>query len=125
MPASSLNDMPDIEIVDLENDDMQDTDSGNFQAGHRENLYNDLDDTDSFPENDEVLGNAEEIEDENPAPAGIRRFLNPHILFAVVLVVVIGIVGYRVTHWGQRISQSEIFKDGRALTMTVGIPFSL
>ena len=31
--ASSVNDMPDIEIVDLENDTMQDTDSGNFHSG--------------------------------------------------------------------------------------------
>ena len=32
--ASSVNDMPDIEIVDLENDTMQDTDSGNFHSGN-------------------------------------------------------------------------------------------
>ena len=47
------------------------------------------------------------------APAGIRRFLNFHVLFALVLLIVVGVVGYRVTHWGQRISQSDIFKDGQ------------
>ena len=113
IPASTVNDMPDIEIVDLENDDVQDTDSGNFQTDHMENTYNDLDDGDDFSESGEAFRDAEEMEDENPAPAGIRRFLNLHVLFAVVLVAIIGIVGYRVTHWGQKISQSEIFKDGQ------------
>ena len=86
--ASSVNDMPDIEIVDLENDTMQDTDSGNFHS--------------EIPEGEE-----------SAAPAGIRRFLNFHVLFALVLLIVVGVVGYRVTHWGQRISQSDIFKDGQ------------
>ena len=44
---------------------------------------------------------------------GIRRFLNLHVLFLLVVVVIIGVLGYRLTHWGQRISQSEIFKDGQ------------
>ena len=30
-----------------------------------------------------------------------------------MLLIVVGVVGYRVTHWGQRISQSDIFKDGQ------------
>lgn len=111
--ASSVNDMPDIEIVDLEDENVQDTDSGNSKRPHpgRKNTdYNDLDDPDNDfeEENEDTYG-----EEEAPAPAGIRRFLNIHVLFALVLLVVVGIVGYRVTHWGQRISQSEIFKDGQ------------
>ena len=47
--ASSVNDMPDIEIVDLENDTMQDTDSGNFHSGNTRsgsvhNFHTDSDD---------------------------------------------------------------------------------
>ena len=106
-PTSSINDMPDIEIVDLESGDVQDTDSGNYQSRDMDNTYDDADD---FSENDDDFYPEEE---DAPAPAGIRRFLNLHVLFAVVLVAVVGIVGYRVTHWGQRISQSEIFKDGQ------------
>lgn len=52
-------------------------------------------------------------EDETPAPAGIRRFLNVHVFFALILILVIGLVAYRFTHWGQRVSQSDIFKDGQ------------
>lgn len=106
-PASSVNDIPDIEIVDLESDDMQDTDSGNFQNVKTDpDTYDDLDDTGDFSEEDI-------FPEEEATSAGIRRFLNLHVLFAVVLVAVVGIVGYRVTHWGQKISQSEIFKDGQ------------
>ena len=114
--ASSVNDMPDIEIVDLENDTMQDTDSGNFHSGNTRsgsvhNFHTDSDDDieDLYVDADEEIPEGEE----SAAPAGIRRFLNFHVLFALVLLIVVGVVGYRVTHWGQRISQSDIFKDGQ------------
>ena len=114
--ASSVNDMPDIEIVDLENDTMQDTDSGNFHSGNTRsgsvhNFHTDSDDDieDLYVDADEEIPEGEE----SVAPAGIRRFLNFHVLFALVLLIVVGVVGYRVTHWGQRISQSDIFKDGQ------------
>ena len=101
IPASSISDLPDIEIVDLENENMQDTDFGNSQ---------------DFLTDDDENGydtGYDEDEDEADTRTGIWRFLNIHVLFAVVLVAVVGIVGYRLTHWGQRISQSEIFKDGQ------------
>ena len=108
-PASSINGMPDIEIVDLESNDIQDTDSGNFQNVETDpDTYDDLGYTDDFSEEDIFPE-----EKTASAPIDIRRFLNLHVLFAVVLVAVVGIVGYRVTHWGQKISQSEIFKDGQ------------
>lgn len=114
--VSSVNDMPDIEIVDLENDTMQDTDSGNFHSGNTRsssvhNFHTDSDDDieDLYVDADEEIPEGEE----SAAPAGIRRFLNFHVLFALVLLIVVGVVGYRVTHWGQRISQSDIFKDGQ------------
>ena len=108
-PASSINGMPDIEIVDLESNDIQDTDSGNFQNVETDpDTYDDLGYTDDFSEEDIFPE-----EKTTSAPIDIRRFLNLHVLFAVVLVAVVGIVGYRVTHWGQKISQSEIFKDGQ------------
>ena len=114
--ASSVNDMPDIEIVDLENDTMQDTDSDNFHSGNTRsgsvhNFHTDSDDDieDLYVDADEEIPEGEE----SVAPAGIRRFLNFHVLFALVLLIVVGVVGYRVTHWGQRISQSDIFKDGQ------------
>lgn len=112
--TSPVNDMPDIEIVDLENETMQDTDSGKsaYQTNKKQT-------SDVSPKADEYEDFSEEYEedypeeDEAPAPAGIRRFLNVHVFFVLVLVVVIGLVAYRFTHWGQRVSQSDIFKDGQ------------
>lgn len=95
---------------------MQDTDSGNFHSGNTRsgsvhNFHTDPDDDieDLYVDADEEIPEGEE----SAAPAGIRRFLNFHVLFALVLLIVVGVVGYRVTHWGQRISQSDIFKDGQ------------
>ena len=113
--TSPVNDMPDIEIVDLENETMQDTDSG--KSAHQTNKKQT---SDVSPKADEYEDFSEEYEeedypeeDEAPAPAGIRRFLNVHVFFALVMIVVIGLVAYRFTHWGQRVSQSDIFKDGQ------------
>ena len=113
--TSPVNGMPDIEIVDLENETMQDTDSG--KSAYKTNKKQT---SDVSPKADEYEDFSEEYEeddypeeDETPAPAGIRRFLNVHVFFVLVLVVVIGLVAYRFTHWGQRVSQSDIFKDGQ------------
>lgn len=99
-----VNDLPDIEIVDLENETVQDTDFG------KSDIFNDVEEypDDKYEEND-----WEEEEEDHPSPKGIRRFLNLHVLFALVLLVVVGLLGYRITHWGQRVSQSDIFKDGQ------------
>ena len=96
-----VNDLPDIEIVDLENETVQDTDFG------KSDIFDDVEEypDDKYEEND--------WEEDHPSPKGIRRFLNLHVLFALVLLVVVGLLGYRITHWGQRVSQSDIFKDGQ------------
>ena len=112
-----VGDMPDIEIVDLENDTLQDTDFGNAphkgtvnnRNNSKNNAFNDEEEAEDFTEDyDDAYD-----EEAHPAPTGIRRFLNVHVLFGLVLVVVVGLLGYRITHWGQRVSQSEIFKDGQ------------
>ena len=102
-----VNDMPDIEIIDLENETVQDTDFG------KSDISDDFEGNpdDEYEENDRE--EEEDEEEEHPAPKGIRRFLNLHVLFALVLLVVVGLLGYRITHWGQRVSQSDIFKDGQ------------
>lgn len=106
--------MPDIEIVDLENETMQDTDSG--KSTHKSNKKQTSDVSPKADEYDDFSEEYEEDypeEDEAPAPAGIRRFLNVHVFFALAMIIVIGLVAYRFTHWGQRVSQSDIFKDGQ------------
>ena len=112
--TSPVNGMPDIEIVDLENETMQDTDSG--KSAHKSNKKQTSDVSPKADEYDDFSEEYEEDypeEDETPAPAGIRRFLNVHVFFALILILVIGLVAYRFTHWGQRVSQSDIFKDGQ------------
>ena len=113
--TSPVNGMPDIEIVDLENETMQDTDSG--KSTHKSNKKQTSDVSPKADEYDDFSEEYEEEdypeEDETPAPAGIRRFLNVHVFFALILILVIGLVAYRFTHWGQRVSQSDIFKDGQ------------
>lgn len=86
------NDLPDIEIVDLENSEENDA-------------------PDEFTESEYYEEN--DMDENAHTHTGIRRFLNLHVLFFLVVVVIIGVLGYRLTHWGQRISQSEIFKDGQ------------
>ena len=92
-----VNDIPDIEIVDLENETVQDTDFGKSDIS---------DDFEGNPDDEYEENDREKEEEEHPAPKGIRRFLNLHVLFALVLLVVVGLLGYRITHWGQRVSQS-------------------
>lgn len=99
-----VNDLPDIEIVDLENETVQDTDFGKSDI---------FDDVEEYPDDKYEENDWEEEEQDHPSPKGIRRFLNLHVLFALVLLVVVGLLGYRITHWGQRVSQSDIFKDGQ------------
>lgn len=99
-----VNDLPDIEIVDLENETVQDTDFGKSDIS---------DDVEEYPDDEYEENDWEEEEVKHPSPKGIRRFLNLHVLFALVFLVVVGLLGYRITHWGQRVSQSDIFKDGQ------------
>ena len=99
-----VNDLPDIEIVDLENETVQDTDFGKSDI---------FDDVEEYPDDKYEENDWKEEEEDHPSPKGIRRFLNLHVLFALVLLVVVGLLGYRITHWGQRVNQSDIFKDGQ------------
>ena len=112
--TSPVGDMPDIEIVDLENETMQDTDSGKSAQKVSKKQTSDVStEADEYEDFSEEYDEEYPEEDEAKAPTGIRRFLNVHVLFALVLVVVVGLVAYRFTHWGQRVSQSDIFKDGQ------------
>lgn len=89
-PAQSSHPIPDVEIINLEDDDNASSDSA-------------MDDAE--PETDE----------EGLAPeASPKRFrINIHIVLAAVAVLfLVGIV-YKFSNWGQFIDQSEIFKDGQ------------
>ena len=88
--AQSSHHIPDVEIIDLEDDDNDASDSA-------------LDDTE--PETDE---------EEAALTASPKRFrINMHIvLVAVAVLFIVGII-YKFSNWGEFIDQSEIFKDGQ------------
>ena len=79
-----VNDLPDIEIVDLENETVQDSDFGKSDI---------FDDVEEYPDDKYEENDWEEEEEDHPSPKGIRRFLNLHVLFALVLLVVVGLLG--------------------------------
>ncbi len=80
------DDIPDIDIIDL---DMDSTDS-----------------ISDFPQEPE--------EDIRPVPSRPEKFrINMHILLLAAAVIFIGVIAYRITHYGKFISQEDIFKDGQ------------
>lgn len=113
-----LHDIPDIEIMDLESDgNLDDTRNSSRNNGHGKGNIGyspELEyDNDTYEDYEEYDEEASSEDVDSATPAGFRRFLNPHIIFAVLLVIVVGVVAFRLTHWGKRVDQSEIFKDGQ------------
>lgn len=86
--------IPDIQIIDLESDE-------------NEELEELIDGTD-------MDGTEEESEEQEAEPKRIRFNIHTamHLVLLTVVVAVLGITVYRIMHWGQFISQEEIFKDG-------------
>lgn len=86
--------IPDIQIIDLESDE-------------NEELEELIDGTD-------MDGTEEESEEQEAEPKRIRFNIHTamHLVLLTVVVAVLGITAYRIMHWGQFISQEEIFKDG-------------
>lgn len=86
--------IPDIQIIDLESDE-------------NEELEELIDGTD-------MDGTEEESEEQEAEPRRIRFNIHTamHLVLLTVVVAVLGITAYRIMHWGQFISQEEIFKDG-------------
>lgn len=85
--------IPDIQIIDLESDE-------------NEELINE-------PDMDNAEEETEEPESESE-PNRIRFNIHTamHLVLLTVVVAVLGITAYRIMHWGQFISQDEIFEDG-------------
>ena len=74
----------------------------------------DLEDNEKEDEEPELPGYDEMDDGQNPDP-GVRRInwqKAMHLTLLAVVVIVLGISIYRIIHWGQFISQEEIFEDG-------------
>lgn len=99
-----LHDIPDIEIIDLENDgDVVPGDSTEDNMSETNNSVEDFD-NDSFDE---------DFEDTKPTKKGLRFFLNVHVLFFVAIIGIVALIGFRFQNWGVEVDLDEIFKDGQ------------
>lgn len=96
-----LHDIPDLDIIDLENDGAVKTTEDTNDT--------DIDDTYNTEDTDE-----EEFADNKDS--GGKRFrglLNIHFLFVVAILGIFAIIFIRFQTWGEEIDLDEIFKDGQ------------
>lgn len=84
--------IPDLVIIDLEQDDNQ--------------IY---DNYDNESESD-VIEESGESEEEASEKSGFR--INMHMILLATAIIVFSLIIYRVTTWGNFISQDDIFSDG-------------
>lgn len=102
--SRSLHDIPDIEIIDLENDgDVAFGDSTEDNIAESNNSTEDFDD-DSFDEDFTKI---------KPTKKGLRSFLNVHVLFFVAIIGIVALICFRFQNWGVEVDLDEIFKDGQ------------
>ncbi|MBQ2802483.1 MAG: hypothetical protein IJF07_01135 [Lachnospiraceae bacterium] len=91
--SASNNHIPDIEIIDLEDNGSPDKDT-TFDKGSfsRKTANNEL--------------------QEVPSKTGFQKFLNIHVLFFLVVIILLILIVSRLSNWGVRVDQEDIFKDG-------------
>lgn len=93
-PAQQESAIPDITIIDLENEPITALDNPDWENP----------DNQDYP--DKKRGT-------NPNP--VQRFfshINLHIVLAALSVLVIAVIAYKVVNWGEYVDLDEIFKDG-------------
>ncbi len=102
---SPVHNIPDIDIIDLENE-------GNPQQEKR-TTRNGFEALDSEPDISSPTSSQQREQDSAPASkGGWRKLLNVHVLFFLVVIGIIVFIVFRFKNWGVEISQEDIFKDG-------------
>lgn len=98
-PEKQEQKIPDIEIVDLDNE----TSAAHGSAVEPDSAENDLEHT---PDSDKP--------GQNPV---IKFFshVNIHIVLASISLLVIAVIAYKVVNWGEFVDLDEIFKDGAGI----------
>lgn len=98
-----LHDIPDIDIIDLENDgaDRTTEDMNTEDMDIEDSSYTEDNEYD-IPEDKEKSGRK-----------GVRGLLNVHSLFFVAILGIIVIIFIRFQTWGVEVDLEEIFKDGQ------------
>lgn len=87
--------IPDVDILDLENDDKFDTD-----------------DTVADEETDENADNWEDEPEYEGTKRRLPRFINMHTVFFLVMIIFVLAIFFKFKNWGVHIDQAELFKDG-------------
>lgn len=110
--------LPDMEIIDLEQDDTpayEGTDASLDGNDGADGLYDGSDGADgtydadaSFDENDADASGSRK----NGKPR-IRFHLNMHLVFLAVVILFVAGISYKIMNWGQYVDLNEIFKDGK------------
>lgn len=103
--SSFTHDIPDVDIIDLENDGNSVTDAENDEINMEESDSN----SDPSTENEEVMSEG------SPAKKGLRAFMNIHTLLLLVFLTLVVVVFTRLSNWGVYVDLSEIFKDGQGV----------
>ncbi|MBE5883472.1 MAG: hypothetical protein E7291_03460 [Lachnospiraceae bacterium] len=100
--STLLHNIPDIDIIDLENDGLD-----------NDELINSKRDIDELDIDRLDNDSAEKTRDDVSTQKRLRAFFNPHILFAVAIVGIVVFVAVRLLNWGETVDLAEIFKDGQ------------
>lgn len=101
--SRSLHDIPDIDIIDLENvgTNTQDNITGeDISDGTDAESYNSEDSNEDYRE-------------DNTPVRKLPAFLNVHVLFFVAIIGIVAIIFFRFQNWGVEVDLNEIFKDGQ------------
>ena len=95
---TSIRNIPDIDIIDLENDD--------------NDLF--LDDDPEMSEDTKATTHLTKASEKVPSRRkGIRSLLNVHVLFFLAVIVIGAVIVFRFQNWGVHVDLDEIFKDGQ------------
>jgi len=102
--------IPDVNILDLEEDDNIDTEDTDIIDEEYEEDYEDEyeDEYDEYEE-DYILDEMPEYEEKKRS---LPRFVNLHTIFLLTIVIFVLAVFFKFKNWGVHIDQDELFKDG-------------
>ena len=92
------HDIPEIDIIDLENDD---------------NSASPDDDLETLEDTTPTTHPEEDSEEAPSRRKGIRSLLNVHVFFFLAVVVIVAVILFRFQNWGVHVDLAEIFKDGQ------------
>jgi len=104
---SPVHNIPDIDIIDLENEGSLNKEPRTTRSG-----FEALDSEPEFSSHSHSTSKHKSTATASDSKKGWRKLFNIHILFFLVVIGIIIFIIIRFKNWGTEISQEEIFKDG-------------